>query len=130
MRTMMPAALLFACGVLTMSETATQAPADDKKEKKEKEFPPLKKGEVKFDEKVTVRVAGGDNKPIASTKENVGALRFSSNKGKAFYLSTKDFGAAAIPKGSEVVDEDGFVYVVESNPNTAMNRLVYVKRKP
>jgi len=123
-------AVPFFFGVFAMSaiEAPTTQAQDKKEDKKEKEFPPRPKG-FDFKEKVTVRLASGDNKPISSERKDIGAMRFSTSKGKAFYLSTKDIGAVSISKGSEVVDSDGFVYVVESNPNTSENRLVYVTLK-
>lgn len=108
-----------------------QAVADEKDEKKEKEFPPLPKGDHVFTETVTVKWWHPDTKKFTMTWENVNALRFSSkakNGERCFYLKQKDVKNKITPD-SEITDADGTTYIVIEVPTAAEDVLVRVKKK-
>lgn len=119
----MSLAFLASLGAIMSTE---QIVAD---EKKEKEFEPLPKG-FKFNEEVTVKWWNKGAGKFIETKEKVAAFRFAGSKGKCFYLKTKDVGAVKILPDSEIVDADGFTYVVTESPTTSEDVLVRVKNKP
>ncbi len=112
--------MLALLGVLTMP---TDAAAEEKK------FPPLPRGAVKFDEKVTVKWYDPQNKKWRNTKEDVNALRFTGSKeSKCFYLKAEDV-QVKIQIGSHIIDSDGNTYEVYESPGGTGEQLVRVKLK-
>lgn len=121
MRATLLAALFTALGALAMPSSVESA---------EKEFPPLPKGEpIPFNETVTVKRYNPQTKNFTTTKENVGALRFTGAKeSKCFYLKGRDVGQEVkIMPGSHVIDADGNTYEVTEQPAASGDPLVRVK---
>lgn len=97
----------------------------------EKKFEPLPKNGWEFNEKVTLKRWNPDQKVFINSTDNINAIRYSVKDGmKRFTLKGKDIGASAIAKGSEVVDADQNVYVVEAVDNVGPDKSVRIIKKP
>lgn len=122
MRGMMLAGIALTAGVLTMSDAAiADEPKDEKKEKKD----PANK--ESYDEKVTVKqLASGK---FLNPVENVPAFRGEIKDKMVFYIKPLASNSEA-PKGSEITDKDGVVYVSEKVSKASTFHIVYVTKKP
>lgn len=96
------------------------APAQD-----EKKFDPGKKDT--YEEKVVVREKAGDK--LGPPIENVPMHRKDVKGAVAMWVWTAGT-TAKVPKGSELTDKDGVVWVVESTQGAAPSYVCKVAKKP
>lgn len=110
------------CGVLTMQATADEPKKDEPKPKDPAKL-------ESYDEKVTVRRLNG--KVFLKPVKDVPAYRMDKKGGGIVFTTWTRANDAESPKGSEITDKDGNVYVVTRNSvsNLGYSRSV-VELKP